>query len=420
MPTEAELLITVLNALLAGAGQQLGAKLYAMFMTHVGHYFRTASPEDFAKFGRLSQGRIRQIVQAQLVDRAKLPASEREQLVALLVNFARGARLATSQGTVAGGMTGSQKQALVGEIMSRMQPKRAAGQPVEKNSDWILEQFLGAGTFGEVWLGHHKSAPLLKHAFKFFVNDQAANWLEQEANNIIQWQAHLHDDPHIVHLINVVAKARPYPYLTLDYVAGGSLEDWIMEAKEFRLPLQPYDLMEGITRALAKAHENRIFHRDLKPANVLLTEEGVPKISDFGLADIRSVDTDALRRSVYATHAAAQVGTPMYWPPEAWLPFAERNPAQDDVFAIGVIWYQLLVEKLERPPYDFAEVLRDAGQDPHTIDLISRCLAGPGNRFKDAIALADEMTGVDIPEWKVPPGMFDVQHLARDFVMQKL
>jgi hypothetical protein len=110
----------------------------------------------------------------------------------------------------------------------------------------------------------------------------------------------------------------------------------------------------------------------------------------------------------------------MYWPPEAWLPFAKRNPAQDDVFAIGVIWYQLLVERLERPPYDFADELRKVGQDPHTIEVIARCLAGPTNRFKDALALADEMTGVDIPEWKVPQDMFDVQYLGRDFVMQKL
>lgn len=202
-------------------------------------------------------------------------------------------------------------------------------------------------------------------------------------------------------------------------MSGGSLEDWILEEKEFRADLSKYDVVDGITRALAKAHEAETYHRDLKPGNILLTEDGLPKIADFGLADIRSVDTGSLRRSVYSSHGAAQVGTPMYWPPEAWLPFATRDPAQDDVFAIGVIWYQLLVERLERPPYDFAQVLRQIGQDAHTIDVISRCLAGPGNRLKNAVELAEAMTDFELPEWKVPQGQFDVQYLAKEYIMQE-
>lgn len=291
---------------------------------------------------------------------------------------------------------------------------------MKKHHDWVLEKYLGSGAFGEVWLGQSSEQSLLKYAFKFFVNDRAGQWLERERDNLARVQTTLHDEAHIVHLIDIASTDKPFPYLVLEYVSGGSLEDWILEEKEFRADLVKFDVIEGITQAVAKAHEAKTYHRDLKPGNILLTEEGIPKIADFGLADIRTVDTSSLRRSVYSSHGAAQVGTPMYWPPEAWLPFSPRDPAQDDVFAIGVIWYQLLVERLERPPYDFASVLRIAGQDAHTINVISRCLAGPRNRFKNAIELADAIIDIDQPPlWNpIPPGLFDVQYLAREYIMQ--
>ena len=89
---------------------------------------------------------------------------------------------------------------------------------------------------------------------------------------------------------------------------------------------------------------------------------------------------------------------------------------QDDVFALGVVWYQLVVERLERPPYDFADRLAEHRLDTHTIRLIGRCLAHPGRRFKNACALAEELDEVAPPDWTVPAGMFDVQHIVREYL----
>jgi hypothetical protein len=112
-----------------------------------------------------------------------------------------------------------------------------------------------------------------------------------------------------------------------------------------------------------------------------------------------------------------QVGTPLYWPPEAQRPFAERRPALFDVFAVGVVWYQLEVERVERPPYDFESELRAAGADSHTTRVIGRCLAHPERRFRDASELAEHMEQSDLPVWdKVPEGLVDVQHLVREYV----
>lgn len=103
---ETELLHTLANALATGAFGAAGAGLYSYFAAKVKALLGSRPPEEVARsvadFGKLSPGRIRQVVQAQLVDKGKLADSKREELVALLINFAHGARLATSEGTLIG------------------------------------------------------------------------------------------------------------------------------------------------------------------------------------------------------------------------------------------------------------------------------------------------------------------------------
>jgi hypothetical protein len=90
------------------------------------------------------------------------------------------------------------------------------------------------------------------------------------------------------------------------------------------------------------------------------------------------VDAEVALAAGSLASQSTEVGTSMYLPPEALEPFARRQPARDNLFALGVLWYQLLVERLERPPYDYPEQLQQAGADSHTIRLISRCLAPTG------------------------------------------
>ncbi len=105
----------------------------------------------------------------------------------------------------------------------------------------------------------------------------------------------------------------------------------------------------------------------------------------------------------------------LYRPTEASN--SRPDPAQADVFALGVIWYQLLVDRIDRPPYDFADVLRAAGEDSHTIAMISRCLASPDRRFADAVELEREFTGASPPRWPpVPKGCVDVSQIVREYL----
>ena len=79
-----------------------------------------------------------------------------------------------------------------------------------------------------------------------------------------------------------------------------------------------------------------------------------------------------------------------------------------------------VVGKLERPPYDFADRLKDAGLDSPSVRLLTRCLAQPSKRFSDACALEEELERLPpVDDWVVPEGMFDVQHLVREYLATK-
>jgi serine/threonine protein kinase len=306
---------------------------------------------------------------------------------------------------------------LIDQLLRGLDLKRKKGESVAPGQNWVLEQFLGLGAFGEVWLAKNKvNKALQPRAYKFFTQEKATAWLLQESNSLSAVMDQLGNHPGIAKLEDVCTEG-PYPHLVFEYVGGGSLEDWILEDADRRPPLGLYELMQAIVRAVAEAHRKKIYHHDLKPANILLTKSVMvlPKVTDFGLATAEP--TPGGGASVGASLGLVQVGTPMYWPPEAHEIGAPRKLGQDDVFALGVIWYQLVVNRMERPPYDFEEMLCACNQDTHTVRLISRCLAHPDRRFGNAADLEEAMTAAALPTWPpVPDGLFDVSHLVREYV----
>jgi serine/threonine protein kinase len=377
---------------------------------------RDSRTRDVLRFlhdlGALSESDVRKVI-GDWARNVSLTDTQRDELTTLLSNLTRGARFHTTQGTPVSSYLRCER--LIEQLLTNIQPKRQRGQEVGPGwREWQLERFLGMGTYGEVWLGRNALHPR-PLAFKFFTIEGAKDWLQREQQALFHICQRLGNHPNIVGFNNVVIGGQWFPFLALEYVSGGSLEDWILSPADERVALNPLEFMTGIARGLAQAHDERIYHRDLKPANILLTEppDCLPKIADFGLAKAEPEGTST--GSAQASQGVV-VGTRMYLPPEANDPFEPRQPAQDDVFAFGVIWYQLLVNRLERPPYDFADRLRQADADALTVRLVARCLAHPEGRFTDAGELLDALNAVIPDEWTPPEGCLDVGRLAADYL----
>src|SRR4029077_3201593 len=98
---------------------------------------------------------------------------------------------------------------------------------------------------------------------------------------------------------------------------------------------QAAQLVELLAGAMHVAHAQGVVHRDLKPANVLLTPDGQPKVTDFGLAKRLDVD-------VGQTQSGAILGTPPYMAPEQAMGMSQEIGPATDVYALGAILYECL------------------------------------------------------------------------------
>jgi len=337
--------------------------------------------------------------------------AEREELIGILLNMARNVRYRSSYGSMDSSYLRSER--LV-DLLEGVEPVRHQGETVAPGSPWVLKRHLGMGSFGEVWMAQNAGYPIPR-AYKFFTRDQSGEWLRREQNGLVAILKRLGEHPHIVKFEDVQSTDCKHPYLALEYLGGGSLEDWVLRQKERRPALETHEVIRQVVSGLAAAHAQGIAHRDIKPANILLTDgpDVRIKIGDFGLAKVTSAARDGASQ---LASMSGVVGTGLYLPPESHQRGVHRRPKQDDVFSLGVVWYQLGIGAIERPPYDFAERLGSKGVDSHTIGLIERCLARPDRRFHNAQEVEASLKVGPPPPRACAAGVPDVQYIAREYL----
>ncbi len=191
-----------------------------------------------------------------------------------------------------------------------------------------------------------------------------------------------------------LAEEEAVTYIVMEFVPGRSLRD-VMGAVEALDASKKLALVRQIAEALDFAHQNGIIHRDIKPANILVTDAGIAKIADFGVAKIVSQNT------MSATGAA--VGTPSYMSPEQIL--AKNVDGRSDQFSLAVIAYELLTGKQpfssDSLPGLIHQILSVEPPNPETVsaevprpgsDVLLRGLAKqPDHRFSSCTEFADAL-----------------------------
>lgn len=184
--------------------------------------------------------------------------------------------------------------------------------------------------------------------------------------------------PNIVAVIEVGEDASLGPYLVMEWVPGGNLRARLDSAEGGRPPVGEALRIAGeALEGLAAAHEDGVVHRDVKPENILLSEDGTAKLADFGIAgDI----------------VLAGRGTPGYMAPEQHddQEIGSVGPAAD-IYAAGVVLFEMLTGRLPAPGEDVELSLAEVGEEVAAV--IARAIhENPGERFASAAEMAASLS----------------------------
>jgi serine/threonine protein kinase/tetratricopeptide (TPR) repeat protein len=245
------------------------------------------------------------------------------------------------------------------DIPLEPEPTRAAPDAATVSiqiGSYRLLQRIGEGGMGEVWLAEQQRPVRRQVALKVIKagmdTRQVIARFEAERQALAMM-----DHPGIATVFDGGATLEGRPYFAMEYVKG---EPITLYCDRHRLsPHERLLLFIQVCEAVQHAHQKGVIHRDLKPSNVLVTildDHPVPKVIDFGVAKATS---QSLTERSLVTELGALIGTPEYMSPEQAEMSGLDVDTRTDVYALGVILYELLTGTL---PFD-RKMLREAGWD---------------------------------------------------------
>ena len=282
-------------------------------------------------------------------------------------------------------------------------PSQTAALPIAGQllgGKYRLERLIGQGGMGSVFAAHHELLGQ-RVAIKLLRND-----VPDEADAITRFfnearaAASIHSE-HVARVLDVGLMEDRRPFLVMEYLEGRDLAQLLEEQGE--LPVEEsVDYVLQAIEALAQAHAIGIVHRDLKPSNLFLAERAdgvrVVKVLDFGIA--KAIGGAASTQALVMTQGL--MGSPAYMSPEQ-VRSSRSVDARSDVWALGVILYELLTGSLpfrgENVGETLAAILEKAPTPigvfrpdlkPELVAVVMRCMArAAGDRYADLADLAE-------------------------------
>jgi len=274
---------------------------------------------------------------------------------------------------------------------------RPAVDQAVPGTGWVLEKKIGEGGSGEVWLGRDKRLAT-KHVFKFCFRADRVRSLKREVTLFRLLRERVGEHPNIVAIEHVCFEQAPF-YILMRHVEGDNLATWCEKHGGIeKVPLaNRLEIVAQIADALQAAHDSGVIHRDVKPSNILV---GGPRdihayLTDFGIGQVisKKILSEFTRSGFTQTLADydSRSGTQLYMAPELF----SGKPAsiRSDIYALGVVLYQLLVGDFRRPvATDWAKQITDSLLK----EDLEKCFAGdPQERFAGAGQLAEQLRGLE-------------------------
>ncbi|MBK1693782.1 hypothetical protein CKO09_03375 [Chromatium weissei] len=286
---------------------------------------------------------------------------------------------------------------LIGHSASDRQPLTVEQLRLGLQPRYRLERTLGAGGMGQVFLATDvdlERRVAIKTILPELVCD--TDWVSRLRLEACVAAGLQH--PNLVQVFEIL-NIGITPILVMEYVPGRTLSEMLGEG--WLTPLHLTSLMAEVCEGIAYAHARGVIHRDLKPANILLSREGQPKVSDFGLA-VRRQDGEQYRH-----HASDDrvIGSPFFMSPEQALSNTQLPDTRSDIYSLGATLYYGLTGRapVSGKTMDdvIGAVIHGTPPRPATLgikissDLEAICFKAlqkdPAHRYSTAAEMADDL-----------------------------